>query len=73
MQTYLLHQHGKIGNISKDFTRHADIETTMNVYMHLKSEDTKDELEQMKSKGAVKKGDDFGGHGVCQKGNKESE
>lgn len=73
MQTYLLHQHGKIGNISKDFTRHADIATTMNVYTHLKSEDTKDELEQMKSKGAVKKGDDFGGHGVCQKGNKESE
>ena len=25
------------------------------------------------SKGAVKKGDDFGGHGVCQKGNKTSE
>lgn len=25
------------------------------------------------SKGAVKKGDDLGGHGVCQKGNKTSE
>ena len=24
-------------------------------------------------KGAVKKGDDFGGHGVCKKGNKTSE
>ena len=38
-----------------------------------KLEDTKDKLEQMKSKGAVKKGDDLGGHGVCQKGNKTSE
>lgn len=52
---------------------HADIATTMNIYTHLKMEDTKDKLEQMKSKGAVKKGDDLGGHGVCQKGNKTSE
>lgn len=52
---------------------HADIAITMNVYTHLKLEDAKDELEQMKEKGAVKKGDDLGGHGVCQKGNKTSE
>ncbi len=55
MQTYLLHQHGKIGNISKDFTRHTDIATTMNVYTHLKLEDTKDELEQMKVREQLKK------------------
>lgn len=52
---------------------HADIVTTMNVYTHLKLEDAKDELEQMKVREQLKKGDDLGRQGVCQKGNKTSE
>lgn len=47
--------------------------TTMNVYTHLKLEDAKDELEQMKVREQLKKGDDLGRQGVCQKGNKTSE
>lgn len=34
---------------------HADIATTMNVYTHLKLEDAKDELEQMKVREQLKK------------------
>lgn len=34
---------------------HADIVTTMNVYTHLKLEDAKDELEQMKVREQLKK------------------
>ncbi len=34
---------------------HADIATTLNVYTHLKLEDAKDELEQMKVREQLKK------------------
>ena len=37
------------------FMGHADIATTLNVYTHLKLEDAKDELEQMKVREQLKK------------------
>lgn len=70
MQTYLLYQHGKIGNISKDFTisygtrRHSDYHEHIHASQIGRYEGRTE---------AVKKGDDLGGHGVCQKGNKTSE
>lgn len=70
MQTYLLYQHGKIGNISKDFTisygtrRHSDYHERIHASQIGRYEGRTE---------AVKKGDDLGGHGVCQKGNKTSE
>lgn len=58
MQTYLLYQHGKVGNISKDFTisygacRHSDYHERIHAF---KLEDAKDELEQMKVREQLKK------------------
>lgn len=34
---------------------HADIATTLNIYTHLKLEDAKDELEQLKAREQLKK------------------
>ena len=34
---------------------HADVATTLNVYTHLKLEDAKDELEQLKARDQLKK------------------
>ena len=76
MQTYLLYQHGKVGNISKDFTisygtcRHSDYHERIYASQIGRCEGRTGADE---SNGAVKKGDDLGGHGVCQKGNKTSE
>ena len=76
MQTYLLYQHGKVGNISKDFTisyetrRHSDYHERIHASQIGRCEGRTGADE---SKGVVKKGDDFGGHGVFQKGNKTSE
>lgn len=76
MQTYLLYQHGKGVNISKDFAisygacRHSDYHERIHASQIGRCEGRTGADE---SKGAVKKGDDLGGHGVCQKGNKTSE
>lgn len=76
MQTYLLYQHGKVGNISKDFTisygtcRHSDYHECIYASQIGRCEGRTGADE---SKGAVKKGDDLGRHGVCQKRNKTSE
>lgn len=76
MQTYLLYKHGKVGNISKDFAisygacRHSDYHERIHASQIRRCEGRTGADE---SKGAVKKGDDLGGHGVCQKGNKTSE
>ena len=59
MPTYLLHEYGKIGRIAVKTLQylmgHADIATTLNVYTHLKLEDAKDELEQMKVREQLKR------------------
>lgn len=76
MQTYLLYKHGKVGNISKDFAisygacRHSDYHERIHASQIRRYEGR---TEADESRGAVKKGDDLGGHGVCQKGNKTSE
>ena len=76
MQTYLLYKNGKVGNISKDFAisygacRHSDYHERIHASQIRRCEGRTGADE---SKGAVKKGDDLGGHGVCQKGNKTSE
>ena len=52
---------------------HADIETTMNVYTHLKLEDAKDELEQMKVREQLEKEMTLADMEYAKKGNKTSE
>ena len=62
MQAYLLYQHGKVGNISKDFTisygtrRHSDYHERIHASQIGRCEGRTGADE---SKGAVKKGDDF--------------
>lgn len=51
---------------------HADIATTLNIYTHLKLEDAKDELEQLKIREKLKKVG-IGRDGRCQERIKESE
>lgn len=52
---------------------HADIATTMNVYTHLKLEDAKDELEQMKVREQLEKEMTLADMEYAKKGNKTSE